>query len=478
MIGSWVRRQLLARLAIGVAAVTGMIGLSTLAHAAVEYADGFGDADRNNDGAITFYDTDVNDSGTWNDPTEDMGLPTGFIEVTAAQNPSDVGIIWSGIRSFDTAANIAKSRLRIINDSVATGSETASEIHGDGLALAVESRGGGSSFIGRFPQSVDLGPMAGDKVVVSVDFRTWRESPNPTVPPVFNELRWGLFEDTDNEFGMTGPFGVGFLAMPPGATVEWGKEDGNWFASQPGAEGDKGIHAGLTFGELAAPVEARIRWEHSVAGINGTTNNGRIMEGNGVSDTAGTGGDTATIATPGIAPDPGNGPGAVISNETNITPHKLSLEIVRLADGLVEVASFVNGVEALRDSIKMTDTGFNVIGPPPFSYDYVAFRNASGDFDYAIDNFMIEVIGSNESGDLLGDYNENGTVDAADYVSWREGNINGQQGYLDWRANFGRTLTPGSSSASVPEPAGLALLVIGGLLAGSRRRGNSSAIRV
>jgi hypothetical protein len=226
----------------------------------VKYSDGFGDADRNNDGAITFYDTDVNDSGTWNDPTEDMGLPTGFVEVTAAQNPSDVGIVWSGIRSFDTAANIAKSRLRIINDAVPTGSETAAEIHNDGLALAVESRGGGSSFIGRFPQSVDLGPMAGDKVVVSVDFRTWRESPNPTPPPVFNELRWGLFEDTDNEFGMTGPFGVGFVAAPPGATVEWGKEDGNWFASQPGAEGDKGIHAGLTFGELAVPGEAKIRW--------------------------------------------------------------------------------------------------------------------------------------------------------------------------------------------------------------------------
>jgi hypothetical protein len=261
MIGSWKRRAVIARqLVVGAAVLIAMFSSSMPVHAVVKYSDGFGDADRNNDGAITFYDTDVNDSGTWNDPTEDMGLPTGFVEVTAAQNPSDVGIVWSGIRSFDTAANIAKSRLRIINDAVPTGSETAAEIHNDGLALAVESRGGGSSFIGRFPQSVDLGPMAGDKVVVSVDFRTWRESPNPTPPPVFNELRWGLFGDTDNEFGMTGPFGVGFVAAPPGATVEWGKEDGNWFASQPGAEGDKGIHAGLTFGELAVPGEAKIRW--------------------------------------------------------------------------------------------------------------------------------------------------------------------------------------------------------------------------
>jgi subtilisin family serine protease len=39
---------------------------------------------------------------------------------------------------------------------------------------------------------------------------------------------------------------------------------------------------------------------------------------------------------------------------------------------------------------------------------------------------------------LAGDHNLNGTVDAADYVLWRKNNLNGQQGYNDWRANFGR----------------------------------------
>ena len=149
--------------------------------------------------------------------------------------------------------------------------------------------------------------------------------------------------------------------------------------------------------------------------------------------------------------------------------------------GWSRVASFVDGVEALRDSIKMTDTGFNVIGPPPFSYDYVAFRNATPISDYAIDNFMIEVIGSNEPGDLLGDYNENGTVDAADYVSWREGNINGQQGYLDWRANFGRTLSPGSGiprrCQSLPDWL-LLLMADCWLAVFESRRCDSSAIRV
>src|SRR5207248_93681 len=80
------------------------------AHAVVRIFDGFGDADRNNDGAITGYDTDLNDSGTFNDPTADAALISrGITEVTAATNPSDVGIIWSGTRAFDTTANLAKA---------------------------------------------------------------------------------------------------------------------------------------------------------------------------------------------------------------------------------------------------------------------------------------------------------------------------------------------------------------------------------
>jgi len=162
----------------------------------VRISDGFGDADRNNDNAITFYDTDLNDSGTWNDPDplKDGGLISrGITEVTAATDPTDVGIIWSGTRSYDTAANIVKARLRIINDDVPTGQETTTSIFHHGLALGVESRGSGSSFIGRFAQPVSLGTAAGDKLVVSVDFRTWLESANPNASnALLNELRWGL----------------------------------------------------------------------------------------------------------------------------------------------------------------------------------------------------------------------------------------------------------------------------------------------
>jgi hypothetical protein len=79
-----------------------------------------------------------------------------------------------------------------------------------------------------------------------------------------------------------------------------------------------------------------------------------------------------------------------------------------------------------------------------------------------------------------GDYNDDGTVDAADYVTWRKnegtnnplpndpiGGMIGQQHYDQWRDNFGDSL-PGSGSralAAVPEPSTAILLL--GMLVGA-----------
>jgi hypothetical protein len=71
---------------------------------------------------------------------------------------------------------------------------------------------------------------------------------------------------------------------------------------------------------------------------------------------------------------------------------------------------------------------------------------------------------------LTGDFNNNGVVDAADYVLWRDGGTLQNdptpgvqpEDYGVWRANFGKS-NPGSASslaASVPEPASCMLALV------------------
>jgi hypothetical protein len=87
---------------------------------------------------------------------------------------------------------------------------------------------------------------------------------------------------------------------------------------------------------------------------------------------------------------------------------------------------------------------------------------------------------------LIGDYNENGAVDAADYVAWRNAGPtatlpnDGTPGIVDasdyavWRSQVGRNTSGSSSGIStnvVPEPAGvLLLLIVAGAIVGMRLR--------
>jgi hypothetical protein len=72
-----------------------------------------------------------------------------------------------------------------------------------------------------------------------------------------------------------------------------------------------------------------------------------------------------------------------------------------------------------------------------------------------------------------GDLNGNGTVNAADYVTWRKtlGNSYTQNSYNTWRANFGQS-GAASAQSSVPEPATVAVLAIAAafLSLGERRK--------
>jgi beta-glucanase (GH16 family) len=77
---------------------------------------------------------------------------------------------------------------------------------------------------------------------------------------------------------------------------------------------------------------------------------------------------------------------------------------------------------------------------------------------------------------LVGDYNQDGTVNSADYAVWRstlgqsgiglaaDGSGNGTvdtADYTMWASNFGATASGAGASAAVPEPASMVLAVIG-----------------
>ena len=328
---------------------------------AVTITDGFGDADRNNDGVIAPYDTDLNVDGAIDGS-----------DVTTATDPGDTGLIWSGTRGFASVTK-PKANAKIIDDSAG---------HGSGLALGAESVGTGSSMIGAFGQSVAIGPNVGDKIVAQIDFRIWTDSANPTPPPFTGELRWGLYQDTDGQLGQSAAVGIS------GANAVWGLEDGEWRGSDPGPRGDKGIYARIPIGAGADPLAARIIFE------NNTDN---FLEGS--SPPAG---DTDTVASPTSDGPGGKIGGDLTSDPTNQVPtttHTLRIEIIRTADS-VEAVTFINGLEILRDEINAADADVIQLGGAPYSFDYIALRNATGDWDYVIDNVLVETVAVPEPASL------------------------------------------------------------------------------
>jgi formylglycine-generating enzyme required for sulfatase activity len=130
-----------------------------------------------------------------------------------------------------------------------------------------------------------------------------------------------------------------------------------------------------------------------------------------------------------------------------------------VAEGLHDLGSLVdgglnaNGWESLAIAIRGNGLG-QIIG-------------SGGLISLASQPFLLKPI----EAELPGDFNHDGSVDAADYVAWRKGlgTIYTQDDYNDWLANFGVTLGSGAggngsdhaTSPIVPEPATVYLLVFG-----------------
>ena len=99
--------------------------------------------------------------------------------------------------------------------------------------------------------------------------------------------------------------------------------------------------------------------------------------------------------------------------------------------------------------------------------------------------YELQLSASALSSGLPGDNNQDGTIDAADYVAWRKGqgttftNVD----YDMWRANFGQSISKASARASantlaavVPEPATFLLLILSVVRGGRAIRRTTSQV--
>jgi hypothetical protein len=73
---------------------------------------------------------------------------------------------------------------------------------------------------------------------------------------------------------------------------------------------------------------------------------------------------------------------------------------------------------------------------------------------------------------LVGDYNNDHVVDAADYVMWRKLNPTQLEDYTQWVRNFGFSLdgSGGEAAATAPEPKSLLMAIAAVIAAGIARR--------
>jgi hypothetical protein len=157
-------------------------------------------------------------------------------------------------------------------------------------------------------------------------------------------------------------------------------------------------------------------------------------------------------------------------------------QVINLTDGGVLTAEMFNNIAGGPNVYASGTSGV-------FGYTQSPFET-----QFSIDNFRAETI-------VAGDYSENGSTDAGDYVLWKK--TVGQQGpqlapgsfevislgnmqangavsgacnfdkpncevidgadYTVWRANFGKSVVAGSgvSSAAIPEPTSGALIILG-----------------
>jgi hypothetical protein len=500
------------------------------APAAVVISDGFGDADRNNNGTpLEAFDVDTGGFagmgaiGTYiparesnPDPNPDPmidGRGTNA-ELTTVLDPSDVGIRWFSNAAFTTNnTGDQAAQARIVDDTQGAMLETrpTSTLGGlgvtaidDGYALSYNSRGRGTSIAGFFNETIELGPEVGDQIKVSFDVRIWRDAPadNMFDQPMDGELRFGLFQDTDNELGQTNPRAGRSPALNVDAPAVWGQEDGGFEGNRTNATPGSDIGSPSDHGWFGAVIWEDPNGQFPPIIPNGggwrireETNEGtgtqRLMQGNSP--------ETDTVAVPQEATPGMQDYGLVnldvrkvynlsltLERATDTTPGDTILATLTATDRATGIAYSLSDQEPLFHDDGMG--GMIPDGVSSDSWDYFGLRNTGvDDFDMVIDNFMLEVIGSNEPAEEDADFDGDGDVDGADFLTWQrglgtaggqtQGNANGDSIIDDadldiWRDQFG----PGASTvatSAIPEPT-TGVLAAAALLVMLSRRSSSN----
>jgi hypothetical protein len=110
--------------------------------------------------------------------------------------------------------------------------------------------------------------------------------------------------------------------------------------------------------------------------------------------------------------------------------------------------TFLNGGGTVLDLGTPVDITGGPLSASDFSFD---FKLNTGQ----IIKGVVELGSLPTPADLVGDYNNDNVVDAADDVVWRK-RSGAPQGYTDWKNNFGEALGGGSGGddqgGNVPEP--------------------------
>ncbi|MEM1027165.1 MAG: dockerin type I domain-containing protein [Planctomycetota bacterium] len=223
----------------------------------------------------------------------------------------------------------------------------------------------------------------------------------------------------------------------------------------------------------------------------------------------GTGTIKGFIANTGATVDPGASPGTLTidGGYTHEAGATLLIEIGGVAPGEFDVLNVLGDVDLLGGTLELVFTNDDFFIPTGTTFDALVATEISGSFNeillptddsgtplFAADfsqTGLLKLVAQTDievlADILLGDYNGNGEVDAADYTIWADnfgsttdlaadGNGDGvvdAADYTIWADNFGTGNASAVSLSNIPEPA-TGLVLLGMSLVVGRRRNRCS----